>query len=100
MANISFTEPSTETSIYKSFATASFLLKYLEIRQCIENIQYFYMTYFSRLCSLLRPPCSLTLHGVWGIAYFNDPDSYAGWNFYTPGRPPKSDRLKARDQTK
>jgi len=21
-----------------------------------------------------------------GIAYLNDPDSYAGWSFYTPGR--------------
>jgi len=22
----------------------------------------------------------------WGIAYLNDPDSYAGWSFYTPVR--------------
>jgi len=22
----------------------------------------------------------------WGIVYLNDPDSYAGWSFYTPGR--------------
>jgi len=21
-----------------------------------------------------------------GIAYLDDPDSYAGWSFYTPGR--------------
>jgi len=24
--------------------------------------------------------------GGGGIEYFNDPDSYAGWSFYTPGR--------------
>jgi len=25
------------------------------------------------------------LYFVWGIVYLNDPDSYAGWSFYTPG---------------
>jgi len=23
---------------------------------------------------------------VVGVLYLNDPDSYAGWSFYTPGR--------------
>jgi len=35
-----------------------------------------------------------------GIAYLNDPDSYADWSFYTPVRATQSDRLKGRGQTR
>jgi len=35
-----------------------------------------------------------------GIAYLNDPDSYAGWSFDTPVRAPKPDRLEDRGQIK
>jgi len=31
------------------------------------------------------PRCAVTF-SWWGIAYLSDPDSYAGWSFYTPGR--------------
>jgi len=37
---------------------------------------------------------------VGGIAYLSNPDSYAGWSFYTPVRATKPDRLKDRGQTK
>jgi len=30
----------------------------------------------------------------------NDPDSYAGWSFYTPVRATQADSLKDRGQTK
>jgi len=31
------------------------------------------------------PPWAVTF-SWWGIAYLNDPDSYAGWSFHTPVR--------------
>jgi len=36
---------------------------------------------------LFVPPCVLSpFRGGGGIAYLIDPDSYADWSFYTPGR--------------
>jgi len=32
------------------------------------------------------PPGVLSPFSGGGIAYLNDPDSYAGWSFYTPVR--------------
>jgi len=34
---------------------------------------------------LLIPPRAVTF-SLWGIAFINYPDSYAGWRFYTPVR--------------
>jgi len=44
---------------------------------------------FNNECSMFndtRPPCSVTFLWFGGIAYLNDPDSNAGWSFYSPGR--------------
>jgi len=35
-----------------------------------------------------------------GIAYLNDPDSYADWIYILLSGPPKPDRFKDRGQTK
>jgi len=35
---------------------------------------------------LNHSPCVLSPFRGGGIAYLNDPDSYAGWSFYTPVR--------------
>jgi len=35
--------------------------------------------------AFIGPPCAVTF-SWWGIAYLNDPDTYAGWSFYTPVR--------------
>jgi len=32
------------------------------------------------------PPRAVTISWGDGIAYLNDPNSYAGWSVYTPGR--------------
>jgi len=34
----------------------------------------------------LYPRVLSPFRGGGGIAYLTDPDSYAGWRFYTPGR--------------
>jgi len=36
--------------------------------------------------SLFTTPRMLSPFRGGGIAYLNDPDSYAGWSLYTPGR--------------
>jgi len=36
--------------------------------------------------SLVVPPCAVAFSWLAGIEYLNDPDNYAGWSFYTPGR--------------
>jgi len=35
---------------------------------------------------MLIPRVRAVTFSLWGIACLNDPDSYAGWSFYTPGR--------------
>jgi len=48
---------------------------------------------------VLTPSVLSPLRGG-GIAYLNDPDSYAGWSLILLVGPPKSGRLKDRGQTK
>jgi len=57
----------------------------------------------SQVISYFISPRVLSPFRVGGIAYFNDPDSYAGWSFFISiilVGPPKPDRLKDRDQRK
>jgi len=35
---------------------------------------------------LLNHPQRAVTFSWWGDAYLNEPDSYAGWSFYIPGR--------------
>jgi len=52
----------------------------------IESIQpAFRETLMVSLLTCHCPSCVITF-SWWGIGYLSDPDSYAGWSFYTPGR--------------
>jgi len=44
--------------------------------------------------------CHLFVVVGWGIVYLNDPDSYAGWSFYTPGRATQARQVEGQRSEK
>jgi len=54
-----------------------------------SKIEFMLFVYSFQMYFLLEghtPPHLLSPIRGGGIAYLNDPDSFAGWTFYTPGR--------------
>jgi len=46
------------------------------------------------------PPRVLSPFHGGGIAYLNDPDSYAGWSLYTPGRAAQARQVEGQRSEK